>query len=353
MDDSHVTPSEALDALHERARAILPDSVLAYYDSGSGDGITVGEAAAAWDAWRLRPRVLRDVSTASATTTVMGTTLAAPVLVAPSAAHRLAHPDGESATAAGTGAAGSLLVLSTRSTTRMGTVAGVGAPWWMQVYVLADRGVSDEIAAQAAAHGAGALVLTGDTPVLAHKPRGPVPDLPDERLLPVLEERPDDVLRQAPDVTVDDIGRLREISGLPVLVKGVLGPQDAQACIDAGAAGVVVSNHGGRQLDGAVPSSWALPDVAQAVSGRGLVLVDGGVRTARHVLVALAMGAHAVLVGRPVLWALAVGGADGVAGLLRRLADDLAVQLALAGCRDVSDAAPDLIWQAAPTGRSV
>jgi 4-hydroxymandelate oxidase len=353
MDDSHVMPSELLDALHERARAILPDSVLAYYDSGAGDGITVAQAPAAWDTWRLRPRVLRDVSAVSTATSLLGADLAAPVLVAPSAAHRLAHPDGEAATAAGTAAAGSLMVLSTRSTTRMSTVAGVGAPWWMQVYVLRDRAVSDEIATQAAAHGAGALVLTGDTPVVAPKPRGPVPDLPDERLLPVLEERPDDLLRQASDVTVDDIARLGEISGLPVLVKGVLRPDDARACLDAGAAGVVVSNHGGRQLDGAVPSAWALPEVADAVGGGGLVLVDGGVRTARHVLAALAMGAHAVLIGRPVLWALAVEGADGVGRLLRRLADDLAVQLALVGCRDVSDAAPDLIWQPTLTGRSV
>ena len=235
----------------------------------------------------------------------------------------------------------------------MSTVAGVGAPWWMQVYVLRDRGVSDEIAAQAAAHGARALVLTGDTPIVAPKPRGPVPELPGEALLPVIEERPDDLLRQAADVTVDDISRLAEISGLPVLVKGVLRPDDAHACVDAGAAGVVVSNHGGRQLDGAVPSAWALPEVAETVGDRGLVLVDGGVRTARHVLVALAMGAQAVLVGRPVLWALAVGGADGVAGLLRSLAADLEVQLALAGCRDASDAASDLIWQAARSSRSV
>jgi 4-hydroxymandelate oxidase len=353
MDDPHLTPSEALDALHERARAILPDSVLAYYDSGAGDGVTAGEAAAAWDAWRLRPRALRPVCEVSTTTTLLGSELAAPVAVAPSAAHRLAHPDGESATAAGAAAAGSLLLLSTRSSTRMTTVADIGAPWWMQVYVLCDRGVSDEIAAQAAAHGARALVLTGDTPVVAPKPRGPVPELPAEALLPVIEERADDLLRQACDVTVDDIGRLGEISGLPVLVKGVLRADDARACLDAGAAGVVVSNHGGRQLDGAVPSAWALPEVADAVGGRGLVLVDGGVRTARHVLVALAMGAQAVLVGRPVLWALAVGGADGVAGLLDRLAADLQLQLALAGCQDTSDAAGDLIWQAIPTGRSV
>lgn len=366
MVDPHVTPSGLLDALHERARAILPESVLAYYDSGAGDGISAGEAVAAWDAWRLRPRVLRDVTSVSTATRLLGVDLDAPVAVAPSAAHRLAHPRGEAATAAGVAASGSLLILSTRSTTRMDVVAALGAPWWMQVYVLRDRGLSDEIARQAAVHGAKALVLTGDTPVVGPKPQGPVPgelrsapadgmgaSTPSERLLPVLETRPDDALMQARDVTVADIARLGEVSGLPVLVKGVLRADDARMCLEAGAAGVVVSNHGGRQLDGAIPSAWALPQVVEAVEGRAPVLVDGGIRTARHVLTALALGADAALVGRPVLWALAIGGADGVSDLLRTLSNDLAVQLALAGCRNGSDAGPDLIWQPRSTGRSV
>ena len=342
-------------ALEERARTILPESIAAYYAAGADDGLTLGEATAAWDSWRLRPRVLADVAHVSTAIDLLGSSLRTPVLVAPSAAHRLAHADGELATMRGAADAGSLMVLSTRSTTRLTTVAEVGAPWWMQVYVLRDRGVSDEIARQAAAHGATALVLTGDTPVVGAKPDGPVPHLPAERLLPVLEQREDDhSLVQAADVTVDDIERLATVSGLPVLVKGVLRGDDARACAEAGAAGVVVSNHGGRQLDGALPTSVALRDVAEALVGTGLaVMADGGIRTGRHVLTALAMGAQAVLLGRPVLWALAVDGADGVTSLLDGITEQTARALALAGCREVSDSSPDLLWHPVLHRRSV
>lgn len=342
-------------ALEERARTILPESVAAYYAAGADDGMSVGEASTAWDSWRLRPRVLADVSQVSTGIDLLGSSLSTPVLVAPSAAHRLAHPDGEAATARGAAAAGSLMTLSTRSTTRLATVAEVGAPWWMQVYVLRDRGITDEIARQAAAHGATALVLTGDTPVVGIKPAGPAPSLPIERLLPVLEQRgDDDALMQAADVTVADVARLGTVSGLPVLVKGVLRGDDARACADAGAAGVVVSNHGGRQFDGAVPTAVALPEVADALDGSGLAVVaDGGIRSGRHVLTALAMGAQAVMLGRPVLWALAAGGADGVASLLGEVTAQTARALALAGCREVSDSSPDLLWHPVLHGRSV
>lgn len=354
MQHPPAAPSAAAEALHERARAILPQSVLAYYDSGADDGVSVAEATEAWRSWRFRPRALQDVSNVSTATTVLGAPISLPVLVAPSAAHRLAHPEGEVATARGVARAGSLLVLSTRSTTRMSTVAALGVRWWMQVYVLRDRGLSDEIARRAASYGAGALVLTGDTPVVGPKPGVAVPDLPPERLLPELEERDDDdLLVQASDVTVDDIDRLRAVSGLPVLVKGVLRADDATSCLDAGAAGIIVSNHGGRQLDGAVATAWALPEVVEACAGRGEVLVDGGLRTARDVLAAVALGARAVLLGRPVLWALAAGGADGVAALLRDMSGDLATRLALAGCTGPSDAGPDLLWQPVPPSRSV
>lgn len=353
-DNADLPPSARAHRWYEQARAILPDSVLSYYDSGSGDGRSASEATQAWDDWRLRPRVLRDVSSVTSTTTLLGTRLRTPVLAAPSAAHRLAHPQAESATAAGVRAAGSLLVLSTRSSTPMATVAAVGAPWWMQVYVMADRGLSDEVARHAAAHGAAALVLTADTPVVARKPGAPVPTLPPQRVIAGLEGRPDDAVRQADDITVDDIARLRDVSGLPVLVKGVLRADDARACTAAGAAGVVVSNHGGRQLDGAVPTAWALPQVARALAGSGAeVMVDGGIRTGRHVLTALALGARAVLVGRPVLWALAVSGAVGVTTLIDDLTRDTVEALALSGCTSPTDAGPDLVWQPAEAGRSV
>jgi 4-hydroxymandelate oxidase len=335
------------EALRARALAVLPADVAAYVDAGAAEGRTATEAADAWSAWRLRPRTLRDVSVVQPTTTVLGTAVRAPVLVGPTAAHGLVHPDAERATAAGVRAAGSLLVVSTRAGTPVDAIATSGVPWWLQVYVLRDRGVSDALAAAAAAAGARALVLTVDTPYVARKPTAPDRPDPASALLRGLGiATTPGALLQAPDVTPGDITRLREVSGLPVVVKGVLRGDDAQTAVDAGAAGVVVSTHGGRQLDGVVPTAWALPEVVDAVGGGAEVYVDGGVRTGRDVLRALALGARAVLLGRAPVWALAVGGADGVRDLLDGMAADLVEALALAGCRAPSEAGRDLVWQA-------
>jgi 4-hydroxymandelate oxidase len=214
---------------------------------------------------------------------------------------------------------------------------------------LRDRGVSDDIARQAAELGAAALVLTVDTPLVARKP-GIIPAvLPHNGIIASLEGRDwsDPLLQQAPDVSARDMARLAEVSGLPVVAKGVLRGDMALRCLDAGAAGVIVSTHGGRQLDGVVSVPEALPEVVAAVGDRAEVYADGGVRTGVDVVRALALGARAVLVGRPVLWALAVGSADGVEQHLTWLTDDVREALALAGCASCADVGPDL---AGPVG---
>ncbi|HUZ22269.1 MAG TPA: alpha-hydroxy acid oxidase [Streptosporangiaceae bacterium] len=327
--------------LQRQARELLPPAVYDYYAGGSGRERTLRANERSWRRNWLAPRVLRDVRAVDTTTRLLGAGLRTPVAVAPTAYQRLAHPEGELATAAGAARAGALLVLSTRSTRRLEDVAAqvgrAGGTWWLQVYVMRDRDRTIDLVRRAAAAGAQALVLTADTPVVGRKHRdtsameliaadmlanlGPVQDPAD--------------LHQSAGVTFADIAWLSEVSGgLPVVVKGVLRPDDALACAAAGAAAVIVSNHGGRQLDGALPAAWALPGVAAALAqapGQVPVYVDGGIRTGEDVLAAIALGAQAVFVGRPVLWALACGGADGVADLLSGLTDALAHAMALAG----------------------
>jgi 4-hydroxymandelate oxidase len=333
------------------AREVLPPEVLAYYDAGAGGEVTRTESEQVWSRFRLRPRVLRDVGRVDLATTVAGTALAHPVGVAPMAFHALAHPDGELATAAGAGRCGALTVVSTRASRTLEEVgAAAAAPWWFQVYVMRDRHLTEQLVRRAAAAGASALVLTGDTPYVGLKRRvaGVRLSVPDDHFLVNLAahltpgggSRAD--AEQDPTTDLGAVRWLREVSGLPVLVKGVLRGDDAAACLEAGAAGVVVSNHGGRQLDQSLPSALALADVAAAVAGRGAVLVDG-VRTGLDVLIALGLGADAVLLGRPVLWALAAGGAEAVAGCLSAVRADLAHVLALAGATSTTDLPEGLV----------
>jgi 4-hydroxymandelate oxidase len=326
-------------AVEHRARDLLPAAVWDYYAAGAGCEVTLDEAAAAWQRHRLLPHVLRDVASVSTSTTVLGTPVAAPVLVAPTAFSVMANPEGEVATARGTAAADGLMVVSSRSSMRLEAVAAAAAgPWWFQVYVMRNRGLTEGLVRRAVAAGATALVLTGDTPYTGVKHRGPLPAvLTDELYLTNLTDHlpagaaADEATGQDPATTLADIAWLHELSGLPVVVKGVLRPDDAVACLDAGAAGVIVSNHGGRQLDRALSTAQALAGVVDAVAGRGEVYVDGGIRDGVSILTALALGARAVLVGRPVIWALAAGGAHGVTELLGALRDDLTHALALAG----------------------
>lgn len=330
----------------ERAVAALDPAVFDYFAAGAGAEVTLAGAESAWRHFWLRPRVLHDVSAVDLRTELLGAQLSTPFVVAPMAFHQLAHADGECATFAGAGAAGALAVLSTRSSRRIEEVAAAaGAPWWFQAYGMRDRQLTHALVRRAADAGAQAVVLTVDTPYVGRKGKvsGVRIAVPDDQFLINLAQHlvPGAVGREAaeqdPSLTPEVIAELAEVSGLPVLVKGVLRGDEARRCLDAGAAGVIVSNHGGRQLDRALPSALALVDVVDAVAGRAPVLVDGGIRTGTDALVALALGADAVLVGRPVLWALAADGPAGVTSALVALADDLAHALALAGAGRVAD----------------
>jgi 4-hydroxymandelate oxidase len=348
-----------LDALEAEARQRLARGVYDYIAGGADAELTVAANLAAWPRMALRPRVLRDVSAVSTATTVLGAPVATPVVVAPMAYHRMAHPDGEAASVAGAAAAGAAYVLSTQATVSVEEVAAAAPEGlrWFQAYVVRDRGWTAELAARAAAAGYRALVLTVDVPLLGNRLR----DLRNDFRLPTglkpanapptaaarQRELEVDVIAQAgqfdPGLTFDAVGWLAEASGLPVLVKGVLRGDDAVACLDAGAAGVVVSNHGGRQLDTVVATADALAEVVAAVGDRTEVYVDGGVRRGTDVVKALALGARGVLVGRPVLWALATGGAAGVERLLTGLTAELSLAMALCGAPTVADLTPDLI----------
>jgi 4-hydroxymandelate oxidase len=324
-----------LDALEAAARSRLERGVYDYIAGGADAERTVADNLAAWSRLRLRPRVLRDVGEVSTATTLLGSEVPTPLMVAPMAYHRMVHPDGEAASA---------------------------AVRWFQVYVVRDRGWTAELVARAAAAGYRALVLTVDVPLLGRRLRDLRNDfrlptgLKPANAPPVAEpdrRRAADVLAQVgqfdPGLTPDNVGWLAERSGLPVVVKGVLRGDDAVACLDAGAAGVVVSNHGGRQLDTAVATADALPEVVAAVGDRVEVYVDGGVRRGTDVVKALALGARAVLVGRPVLWGLAAGGAAGAERLLSGLAADLRLAMVLCGAVDVGRLTPDLV--AGPAGQ--
>ncbi|HVE69111.1 MAG TPA: alpha-hydroxy acid oxidase [Solirubrobacteraceae bacterium] len=317
-----------------------------YYAGGAADELTLRENSAAWRRIGVRPRVLVDVSQRDLRTTVLGREHPHPIFVAPTAFHRMAHPEGEPATARGAAAADALYCLSSLATATPAQVAQAAPEGrrWFQLYVFKDRGVSDALVEAAVEHGYEAIVITADLPVLGVRERelrsGYAIDAAD--LIP--EVHGDDALALTdigllidPSLTWDDVERFASASGLPVLVKGVMTADDAVLAADHGAAGVVVSNHGGRQLDTVAAGAEALPEVAEAAGDRLDVLVDGGVRRGTDVLKALALGAKAVLIGRPVVWGLAVGGADGVQAVLEILRGELDVALALAGVPRVAD----------------
>jgi 4-hydroxymandelate oxidase len=341
-----VTPDVA--DLQRRARKLLPRNVYDYYAGGSGRERTLRANEKAWREVWVRPRVLRDVSAVDTSVRLLDNEFATPLCVAPTGFHGLAHPDGEVAMAAGAAAAGALFVLSTRSSRLIEDVAGVvaaaGGTWWFQVYVMQDRTLTSGLVRRAAAAGAAALVLTGDTPFVGRKRRNSAEVATDQDFLVNLGPLGDmATATQAADLTFADIGWLSEAAGgrLPVVVKGVLRGDDALACRAHGAAAVIVSNHGGRQLDGALPSAAAVPEVAGALRGGGAcdVYADGGIRYGENALAALGLGARAVFLGRPALWALACGGADGVRSLLTGLTDDLSHAMALAGASSIEQTA--------------
>jgi 4-hydroxymandelate oxidase len=301
--------------------------------------------------------VLRDTSVVDTATTVLGTPVSTPVLVAPMAQQVAAHPAGERETAAAAAGAGSLLGVSTNTAVPFADVAAAGAPWWFQLYVLRDRGVTEALLERALAAGAGALVLTADVTGLVHPRPGagysvePTewPDSPAAERIAV-NVPPDEAARArgeggmiARDLGFETIGYLRERTGLPVVVKGVLRGDDARRAVDAGASAVLVSTHGGRGLASAVSSASALREVVEAVGNTAEVYADSGIRSGRAVASALALGARAVFVGRPVLWGLALDGAAGARTVLDTLTAELAATMNLLGAPSVGDLTPDLV----------
>ncbi len=345
----------------ERAREVLPQVAYDYYASGSDDEISLAENRAAYGRIPLYFRVLRDIAERSLETTVLGHRVAMPILAAPTAFHKLAHPDGELASVRAVGRHGSILVLSTLSTCSLEeVVAAASGPVFFQLYVYKDRAATRALVERAEAAGCKALVLTVDAQLWGRRER----DVRNRFRLPPglkvrnlsgseLDELPEDVLGSGlsayvrslfdPALSWKDIEWLASISKLPVILKGVVHPGDARIAGESGAAAVVVSNHGGRQVDTSPATIDALPRVVDAVQGKIEVLVDGGIRRGTDVIKALARGARAVLVGRPILWGLSVDGEEGVYHALDLLRTELDLNMGLCGCTRPSEIGGDLL----------
>jgi isopentenyl diphosphate isomerase/L-lactate dehydrogenase-like FMN-dependent dehydrogenase len=325
------------------ARERLDPGVYDYIAGGAGDEHTLRQNRTAFERWELRPRVLVDISSVSAATTVLGTEVALPVLVAPTAFQRLAHPDGEAATARAAAAAGTIMAVSTLSSVTPAELAAAapGAPQWFQLYWSRDRGFTEELVHAAADSAFAALMLTVDLPVAGRRERDvrAAFKLPEDLPLPNLpEELRGDDFHTALHAVVDDTLTWRDLEwlqsrcSLPLVVKGILTAEDALLAAEHGAAAVVVSNHGGRQLDGVPPTLDVLPEVVEAVGERVEVLLDGGIRRGIDVLKALALGARATLSGRSVLWGLAAEGEEGATRVLELLRREVELGLKLLGC---------------------
>lgn len=351
-------PVSVLD--YERiAHAIVPEPALAYLAGGAADEITVMWNRAAYDKIALRPRVLRGGPGGSTRLTLLGRTHAHPIFVAPVALQRLAHRDGELATAAAAAAQGALMTLSCEASVTLEDAAAAGATCrWFQLYFQRSREATEHLVKRAEASGYEALALTVDAPVngarnresrsgfaipsgvsavnLAGLDHDPMPALADGASIVF-----DRFMSVAP--TWDDVDWLRGVTRLPILIKGILAPDDADVALGLGAAGIIVSNHGGRTLDTAISTIDALPDIVARVQGRAPILVDGGIRRGSDVLKALALGATAVMVGRPIVYGLAVNGALGVSHVLRLLRDEFEIAMALTGCKTLDDIGPHLI----------
>jgi 4-hydroxymandelate oxidase len=355
LDSGALMDSREFDELEGRAREKLTPGAFAFAAGGADDEITLDDNLAAWQRLRLRPRMLRDVTAIDTSISVLGARIAAPLMVAPTGRHRLFHPDGERATARGAAACGVPYVMATTSTVMIEDVATErrGAPQWFQLYLPRDRSVTEGLVDRVAAAGFGAVVLTVDQPVYGASPRAaraPLDPGPDIRAVnlpgqPVAAHgygaaHSGSVTFPA---TFDDLAWLARRSPLPVLVKGILRADDALRCVELGARGIIVSNHGGRHLDAAIATADALPDIATAVGAKAEVYVDGGIRRGTDIVKALALGARAVLIGRPAVWGLAAAGADGVRDVFEHLRGELVRTMALCGVGQVDEVTRDLI----------
>ena len=330
----------------------LDPGAFGYYAGGAGDELALVGNVEAWRRLRLRPRVLVDVSDVSTATTVLGTPVSLPLLVAPTAIQRLAHPEGEPGMARAAAAAGTVMCLSTLATASPAEVAA-SAPEgarWFQLYVFRDRGVTASFVDEAAAHGYGAIVLTVDAPRLGRRERDVRTGfrVPAEITVPSMAAlggwagaTPLELLGAIdPALAWDDLEGIRALSPLPLVLKGIQTAEDAVLACEHGVDAIVVSNHGGRQLDAVAPTAELLPEVLDAVAGRLEVYVDGGIRRGSDVVKALALGARAVLAGRAPLWGLACDGEAGARRVLELLREETELALALCGCTSPAQVGP-------------
>ena len=334
-----VPPYVQVDDYEPVAKGKLPADVYGYYAGGAGDERTLEGNRRAFDRWVLRPRMLRGSASPDASTAILGTRVASPVLVAPWAYHWMAHEEGERATARGVARADTIFVVSSTAVDNLEVIAKASdGPKWWQLYLFADPEKSADTLRRVADAGYGAICWTVDLPVLGLRHR----DARSGFVVPLGPDVGD--YHFEPNLTWDQLDFIREHApGLPVLVKGILRGDDAALACERGVDGIVVSNHGGRQLDASIASLDALPEVVDAVGGRVPVLMDGGVRRGTDVLKAIALGADAVLVGRPIAWGLAAEGEEGVAGVLGILRAEVVNAMALVGCRTVSEIDRDLL----------
>jgi 4-hydroxymandelate oxidase len=350
--------------LHEveaLARATLPAATFEYFAGGACDEVTLRANRRAFDELALRYRVLVDVSRRELGITLLDSPVSAPIVVAPMAFQRLAHPDGELGTTRAAGSLGLLTTASTFSTCSLEEIAAVsGALLWFQLYVHQDRGITGELVQRAAAAGYRALVLTVDVPEIGRRERDErngfrlTADLRVANFNPRMSEAiqgdtPGSQLAhfiggmRDPSFSWKDLEWLRSLTDLPLVVKGLVRADDARRAVEHGAAGIVVSNHGGRQLDTAIAGLRALPEVVEAVGDTALVMMDGGIRRGTDVVKALALGARAVMVGRPVLWGLAAEGEAGARRVLELLIKELDLAMALCGAPRLADLRRDLL----------
>jgi 4-hydroxymandelate oxidase len=321
-----------------------------YVSDVAEDGVTAERELRVLQSIALRQRVLRGFRRSDTTSCLLGLELSAPIVAAPTSSQGLAHDDGEVATVRGCAAAGTFAIVSSRASRRIEDIGAERLPWWLQAYPQPDLDLTRELIATAVGHGARAVVLTVDVPVLGRRrdlPTGYVPPGWRDPDAPLVGVRADQNLRaMAQDpFTWDQVAELKAEVAVPLLLKGVLDHEDAALAAEAGLDGIVVSTHGGRQLDGTVTAAEALPAIVQSVAGRCLVLADGSVRRGSHVLRLLARGADAVLVGRPIVWGLACGGDAGVRDVIEILKAELATAMALTGCRDVASVTRDIEWR--------
>jgi 4-hydroxymandelate oxidase len=343
-----VTDPVNVEEFEEAARERLEKSVYDYYAGGAEDEVTVRDNREAFQRRRLRYRVLVDVTRVETKASLLGVPLSLPVILAPTALHRLAHPEGEKATARGAASAGTLMTLSTVSSVTLEDVAAAapGGARWFQLYCYEQRADTEALVRRAHRAGYGAIVLTVDAPILGRRER----DVRNAFTVPAgLTAHPARVSREEggqwplssligqPSLSWNDVDWIRGISPLPLVIKGIVRGDDAARAVEAGAAAVWVSNHGGRQLDTAIATADALSDVVHAVGGRVPVIVDGGIRRGTDIVKAMALGASAAAIGRPQLWGLAAAGQEGVRRVLEMLREELALAMALSGCRSIAE----------------